>query len=152
MNMKLNRIRAVLAGVMVLNGVAGCMVAVGDVTKVARHLTYPPDFRYIQRDEIQGAMWQLALHAREVNRLVQVDGAVESNRDDIVNHLRGMEAAASALDAGGHPTNHPVLATHLPRLRVDVQSARLAAEREPPNFFLAATVSGSCLPCHSGQP
>lgn len=37
----------------------------------ARQYTYPPEFRYISRDQLMGAMWQLAYHWREVNRLLR---------------------------------------------------------------------------------
>lgn len=135
---------------LLLFAVAGCVVAVGDVPELARRLTYPPDFRYIERDTIHGAMWQLAIHSREVTRLVREDGDIAARHASIVGNLRGMEAAAASLDAGGKPTNHPLLENHLPLLRQDIQAARVAAERDPPNYFLAATVAGSCLPCHSG--
>jgi len=35
--------------------------------------------------------------------------------------------------------------------RRDIEMARLAAERDPPNYFLAGSVAGSCSYCHEGQ-
>lgn len=129
---------------------AGCFVAVGDVAELTRRVTYPPDFRYVERQEIQGAMWQMALAARELNEFIVAEGGPSRHRDEILGRLQAMEAAASTLERDGRPTNHPMLEWHLPRLLRDIGAARTAVEREPPSFLLAATVAGTCLPCHSG--
>ena len=42
-------------------------------------------------------------------------------------------------------------ALHARRLRTladDLRAARTAAEHDPPNYFLAGSVSGACLYCH----
>jgi hypothetical protein len=129
---------------------AGCFIAVGDVAELTRRVTYPPDFRYIEGQEIQGAMWQMALAARELNEYVQAEGGPTQYRGEILARLQAMEAAAGTLEQDGRPTNHPLLEWHLPRLLRDIGAARTAVEREPPSFLLAATVAGACLPCHSG--
>ena len=56
-----------------------------------------------------------------------------------------MEQAAEKLDQSGWPTNHPQVEMNLPTFRRDFKFAREAIEREPPNYLLAATVTGACV-------
>lgn len=150
--MSRSRIRNLVVVVATLaTGAAGCFVAVGDIAEITRKVTYPPDFRYIERSEIQGAMWQMAVAARELGDLIHSAEGPGAHRDEIAVRLRSMEEAAERLDGGGQATNHPLLEWHLPRLLRDIRQARTAVEREPANYLLAASVAGSCLPCHSGR-
>ncbi len=125
----------------------GCFIAVGDVDDVVRSVTYPPDFRYLERSEIRGAMWELAVHARTLHEAVHRHD--EGRRAAVSSALKGMEAAADRLPSDGRPTNHPLLNLHLPRLLDEVRAARRAVEAEPPSYLAAATVAGACLPCHT---
>jgi hypothetical protein len=66
--------------------------------------------------------------------------------------LAGMEEAAASLGPAGWPSNHPQIGANLDRLWRDIEHARRAAEREPPNYFYAGVVSGACLYCHVAGP
>ena len=122
-----------------------------DIAGWLRQHTYPPDFRYITRDELRSTMWQLAYHSRELSRLMRSPETAQENRPEIIEQLRGMEGAAAQLDRTGWPTNHPLIDMNLANFRRDIQSAREAAEREPPNFLLARSLSGACVHCHGGR-
>jgi len=126
---------------------SGC----SDMARWVRQYTYPPEFRYIERDEVLGTMRVLAAHAREVNQLMRQDDAPQEHRAEIVEHLRAMEQAAEKLDQSGVPTNHPKVDMNLPSLRHDLKFAREAIEREPPNFLVAGPVAGACVHCHGGK-
>lgn len=138
--------RSVLIMLAVLQ-LSGC----ADLARWVRQYTYPPEFRYIERDEVRGAMRQLASHAHQLNRLMRADDGPQVHRAEMIGHLRAMEVAAESLDSSGWPTNHPMIDMNLPSLRRDLKFAREAMEREPPNFLLAGPVAGACVYCHGGS-
>ena len=123
---------------------SGC----ADFARQVRQYTYPPEFRYLEGDKVRSTMRQLAFHSRELNRLIQSDAEAQQRRDEVITHLKAMEAAAAKLDQSGWPTNHPLIDMNLPRFRRDLEFAREAIEREPPNYLLAGPVSGACIYCH----
>ena len=127
------------------------LIGCGDFARWMRQYTYPPEFRYIERDEVRSTMRQLAFHARELKQLIQSGDGPQKQRSDIILHLRAMEEAAEKLNQSGWPTNHPLIDMNLPSFRRDVRFAREAIEREPPNFLLAGPVTGACVYCHGGR-
>ena len=138
--------RSVFLAIMVL-GLSGC----ADIARWTRQYTYPPEFRYIERDTVRSTMRDLAVHARELNDLIRSSDGPQRRRAEIITHLRAMEQAAEKLDQSGWPTNHPLIDMNLPRFRRDVSFAREAIEREPPNFLLVGPVTGACVYCHGGR-
>ena len=96
-------------------------------------------------------MNQLAYHSRELNQVLRSSDDNQANRSEIIAHLMAMDEAAEKLDKAGGAGNHPLIATNLPRLRRDLTFAQEAIEREPPNFLLAASVSGACVYCHAAR-
>lgn len=136
--------RAKIAFALLCFAIAGC----ADFARWVRQYTYPPDFRYIERDQLRAAMWQLAYHSRELNRVLVITETRQPDRAAIVTHLSGMEQAAARLDTTGWPSNHPLVDMNLPNFRRDIEFARKAVEREPPNYLLASHVGGACVYCH----
>jgi hypothetical protein len=135
--------RSILA-LMIIVQLSGC----SDLARWVRQYTYPPEFRYIEREEVRGTMRALAGHARQIDQLMLVEDAPQEHRAEIIEHLRAMEQATEKLDQSGWATNHPKVEMNLPTFRRDVKFAREAIEREPPNYLLAATVTGACVLCH----
>ena len=127
------------------------LMGCADFARWVRQYTYPPEFRYIERDEVRSTMRQLAFHSRELNQLIQSSDGPPKSRSEIIMHLRVMEEAAEKLDQSGWPTNHPMIDMNLPSFRRDLKFAREAIEREPPNFLLAGPVTGACVYCHGGR-
>jgi hypothetical protein len=127
------------------------LIGCADFARWVRQYTYPPEFRYLERDEVRSTMRQLAFHSRELNQLIQSSDGPQKSRSEIIMHLRAMEEAAQKLDQSGWPTNHPMIDMNLPSLRRDIKFAREAIEREPPNFLLAGPVTGACVYCHGGR-
>jgi len=123
----------------------GCV----DTAKQVRQYTYPPDFRYITREELRSTMWQLAYYQRELNQLMRGPDTPAQHRQEIIDQLRAMESAAARL--GGWPSNHPLVEMNLPSFRRDIQTAREAVERDPPNFLLVSAITGACVYCHRGR-
>jgi hypothetical protein len=94
-------------------------------------------------------MWLLGHQSLELRRLLR--GESESGRDphsQIVLLLADMEQTVQQLGPDPWSSNHPQLGEGLKALADDLRAARTAAEHEPPNYFLAGSVSGACLYCH----
>ena len=127
------------------------LLGCADVARWVRQYTYPPEFRYVERDEVRSTMRQLAFHSRELNELIQSGDGTQQRRNEILMHLRAMEEAAEKLDQSGWPTNHPLVDVNLPNFRRDLKFAREAIEREPPNFPFVGPVTGACVYCHGGH-
>jgi hypothetical protein len=124
--------------------IAGC----ADLARWTRQYTYPPDFRYIERDQLRSTMRQLAYHVRELDREIHSAAAGERQHKSILEHLDGMETATRNLDIAGWPTNHPLIEMNMPKFRRDIRLAREAAERIPPSYALAHSLTGACVYCH----
>jgi len=103
--------------VLIVIHLSGC----ADLARWVRQFTYPPEYRYVERDEVRGTMRVLAFHAHEVNQLMRQNDAPEEHRAEIVDHLRAMEQAAERLDQSGWPTNHPKVDMNLPAFRRDLK-------------------------------
>jgi hypothetical protein len=112
-----------------------------------RQYTYPPDFRYIEREQLHSAMWRLAYHVRELDR--DIDAAkTQERREQMLADLAGMDAALRSLDTSGWPSNHPLIDMNLAKFRQDIRLAREAIERDPANLVLAHSLTGACVYCH----
>jgi hypothetical protein len=122
-----------------------------DFARWVRQYTYPPEFHYVERDEIRSAMNRLGYHSRALSQLLRSSDDVEANRSEIIAHLKAMDAAAEKLDRSGWPNNHPLIDMNLPRFRRDLKFALEAIDREPSNFLLAGQVTGACVYCHAAR-
>ena len=131
--------------------IALSLMGCADFARWVRQYTYPPEFRYLERDQVRSAMRQLAFHSRELNRLLRASDGPQNQRREIALQLKAMEEAAGKLDQSGWPTNHPLIDMNLPSFLRDIKFAREAIEREPPNFLLVGSVTGACVYCHGGR-
>jgi len=121
------------------------LIGCADFARWVRQYTYPPEFHYIERDEVRSTMRQLAFHSRELNRLIQSSDEPQQRRNEILMHLKAMEEAAEKLDHSGWSTNHPMIDMNLPSFRADLKFAREAIEREPLNSPFVGPVTGACF-------
>jgi len=126
--------------------------ACSDVPAALRRHTYPPNFKYIDREQLQSTMWQLADTVHTLDRLMREPGPIDPTRRAQVRRLLGtMIADTHTLQAQGRPTNHPLLSENMEGFERDVAQALAGVEAEPPNYYLVGTVSGACLTCHSPE-
>lgn len=109
---------------------------------------YPPDFHYVTDSQVRTAMDRIARDVVELERLLGRHGVLPDERDEIVALLADIHAQAESIGGAGVKTNHPLIDEQLPRFLSQVSAARRAAEAEPPNYYLAGTVSGACIACH----
>ena len=125
------------------------LAACAGVAAQVREHTYPRDFEYVSHGEIHGVMGQLAAHVRSLDTLL-AEGAPRdpARRRQVVEHLEAMEHIARALGSGDVRSNHARLDEGIDAFRGRLTSARRAAQAEPPNYYLAGSVSGACRYCH----
>jgi hypothetical protein len=121
-------------------------------SETIRRVTYPPDFRYLEQHDVTSAMWTLARDVRAIKGLLGgANGLTPADHQEVVRLLRDMESTAAQLDPTGRRSTHPRIDRNIDAFRRDLALARQAAERDPPNYFLAGNVAGSCSYCHEGQ-
>lgn len=114
-----------------------------------REHTYPQAFQYIARQELHTAMGRLARSAYQLDERLRDDATLDAeDQAEVVRLLQDMEATAKDLADGSASTNHPLIDRNLPGFVRNIEQARKAAEAEPPSYFLAGTVTGSCVACH----
>lgn len=136
---------AVAAAALLTLAVGGCT----DVGRTVRKVTYPPDFRYIPKDQVDSAMWQMAAAVRELDSTLRDEVLPEpAKQQRVLSLLDRMQQTSDRLDSGNRDTNHPLLDRKVPRLSADIQAARVAASGPAPRYSLAASVSGACIYCH----
>jgi hypothetical protein len=126
--------------------VAFCACA--EFAREVREHTYPRDFEYLSEGQIHSVMGQFALHVRRLDALLAEGEERGVPRDHVVELLRAMEQLAQTLGSGEVRSNHPMLDEGIDGFRGRLGAARRAAERDPPNYYLAGTVSGACGYCH----
>ena len=136
----------------VLFAVSLAVAACGGSADRLREHTYPPSFNYISEEQLQKTMWKLADHAAQLDRLMRTprDGG-EALRSQVLWHLTEMDRIALELGPADWPSNHPRVSRNVEGFRRDLDAARRAAELDPPNYFLAGSVSGACVHCHSAE-
>ena len=123
-----------------------------EASETIRRVTYPPDFRYLEQHDVTSAMWRLARDVRALKGLLGgADGLSPESHREVIRLLHDMEATAGEIDPKGRRSTHPRIDRNIEAFRRDLAMARQAAERDPPNYFLAGNVAGSCSYCHEGQ-
>ncbi len=115
-----------------------------------RATTMPPDLRYLPPEQIRTAMWVLAAEIQELERILETPELLEraSTQSDVRARLARMRVAAETLDVPGKTTQHPVLNRNLDRFLGRLRQAERAVDRDPPNYFPASTIAGTCFVCH----
>jgi hypothetical protein len=117
-------------------------------TEVKMH-TYPAGMVYIEDSEVENAMLRLSRYIWSMNDIFDSQEHIAGyNREMILELLGNMEKEALTLGAGARQTNHLLIDENIEEFRADVRNARKAVEAEPPNYYLAGRLSGSCLACH----
>jgi hypothetical protein len=134
-----------LTFLILLSSVASC-----SAPELIREVTYPPSFRYIDQQEVNGAMYLIAQHVVKLERTLSETMLVAGNvshSEGILRELRAIESQAAKLNHA-EATNHPLLDKNLSRFLDTVREAIDAAEQEPPQFLPATRVSAACGYCH----
>jgi hypothetical protein len=117
-----------------------------------RTAVYPPSFQYVSREKVASSMDQLGQDSMRINEILRAPEPLSpAQRTEIVQLLDSMAAAAGQLGDQGRRSNHPLIDANLPRFLRDVAAAKSSALQDPPNYFLAGSVAGGCLYCHTSE-
>ena len=144
---RLRRSAWVLVVTALVAGHPGCSTS---LTESLRSHTYPPDFRYVPEDKLRASMWLLGYDTAELRRvLADPSLSDETRRTRAELLLGGMEDTVQKIGAGEWSSNHQNLQSGLEALQSDIRAAHEAVNHDPPSYFLAGSVSGACLYCHT---
>lgn len=112
-----------------------------------------PDLQYLPPAKIRTTMWVLAAETQHLERLMSdpTNEEREAMQSLVSGALERMRMAARTLDKPGRSTQHPLLNQLLERFLGRLDRARRAVDREPPNYFPASSIAGSCALCHGGM-
>lgn len=121
----------------------------GGACSALRAATTPPDFKQIARSEIDDAMHVMAAEIHALDAALRDASLEQADRQQrVVAALDVIAAQARNLRPPGAEVSHAMLQQKLPAFIREVESARSAAAATPPQYFLAGSVSGSCMACH----
>jgi len=105
------------------------------------------ELRQIRTDELRTKMWSLATHVRDLQTaFAEGKPATADGRAEIARILGSMEETAMSLDARAYTRHHADAS--LGAFRSELRAAREGAERDPPEYYFAGRISGSCAYCH----
>lgn len=115
-----------------------------------RATTFPPDLSYLPPAQIRTSMWVLAAEIQELENLLiaRQEGNGRAQRHETRAVLERMRVAAQALDQPGRSSQHPVLNENLELFLNRIERAKRALDRDPPDYYPASTIAGSCYLCH----
>lgn len=114
-----------------------------------RATTNPPDFKQIAQKDIHGAMHVMAAQVQMLDAALRDEALPEEERQrQVLAALDVIAAQARGLHPPGAVISHAMLHDKLPQFIRDVEGARAAAAADPPRYFLAGSVSGTCMSCH----
>ena len=116
-----------------------------------RDAAYPAGVSYVPRAEVRETMQAMARAVGRLDVVLHDESGGVAQQAEVVALLHAVEREAAALRSSGGVTNHPILDARLPAFLVDVENARAAASADPPAYFLARNVAGSCAACHAAQ-
>ena len=117
-----------------------------------RKVTYPPDFVYLEKQEVSSSMQRMAVSINKLDRLLSdtLDQSV-SKKDSVLSELNNIESITRDLESGSSQSNHPLIDRHMDNFRDQLMMAKSAVGQEPPNYYPAGRLIGQCHGCHIQQ-
>lgn len=120
------------------------------VLESVRTVTYPPDFNYISEEKLTNTMQQFAWYTTLLdNSLQDILPVPEEQRLNAISILHKMENLSHELGEQNLSSNHNIVSFNIRQFRQNIINARNGLEQDPPNYYLAGSVSAYCLNCHS---
>lgn len=113
-----------------------------------RKVTYPADFKYLERSDVRSTMAEFGRRIWEMDGILADSTRALTERERVLEILDELESYAQSINPGGRPTNHLVIDSHIQQFIDSVKSARAAVDSNPPSFYRAGQLSGSCMACH----
>lgn len=124
-------------------------ITCSDLARAVRTVTYPPDFVYVDSQELRSRMQRFGYELRQLDlALTNADSENPELQQQVIEILRNIERVGGELQAGDAGSNHPFLQDGMPNLLAEVRRARMGASLSPPRYYAAGRVSGACVNCH----
>ena len=142
MNVSIRRMSSiVLLAIMVAGSIAGCAQI--------RKLTYPQDFTYLEKKEVETLMQKMGDGIARLDQLVKEASPSDTiQQQNIVAELSSLKSIATRLSGGHTQTNQFVISDHIEQFINDVGTAKMFANKSPPNYSKAGEITNSCKECH----
>jgi hypothetical protein len=144
LRLKLSRVFSLVLVVVMTLLITSCT---NEFAASMRQLTYPPDFKYTEQDELRTDMAMLALQMQLLeNALAKKEEPystdAEVQRETVLASLRKISSITSSLKAGDSGANHPFMQDYMSDFGAKVDQARSAASLAKPNYYYAG--KGHC--------
>jgi hypothetical protein len=111
--------------------------------------TYPPSMVRLEPKQVTGAMTRYSVSLWRLDEILSTSETIlPYQREEIISLLREMERQADRLGAGATVTNHLVIDQHIDEFKAELGRARRDVEKEPPSYYRAGRLYGSCQACH----
>lgn len=120
------------------------------VLETVRKVTYPPDFNYISDEKLLDTMHQFAWYTSLLDSSLRDTAAVtREQRENAISILSKMEKLSQQLGNENLSSNHNIVSFNIDQFQQNIVNARDGLQQEPPNYYLAGSVSAYCLNCHA---
>ncbi len=114
-----------------------------------RKLTYPKDFVYVEKKDLDNAMLKMYDALDRLNTLLGDAAKPDPQRQkEVVAQLQELKRLASSIRGNGEVTNHMLLDEHMDEFLNAIEDARLFASDQSPNYYYAGRLAGNCTGCH----
>jgi hypothetical protein len=148
-----------ISAILIVVVVSGSLVT---CAQKIRSLTYGPDLAYFDNKDLTSVMAQLAVSAKHLEKILSEDITVGSansleatqklsalqRQAKVVAELKKMHEIATSFSKNPQATKHPIYGESLDHFLSDLSRAQRAVDQDPPNYFWAGTITGSCATCH----
>lgn len=125
----------------VIGSIAGCAQI--------RQLTYPPDFTYLEKKEVETLMQNMSAGIGRLDRLVNEASTSDvTQQQNILNELSSLERIATRLSGGHKQTNQVFINDHIEKFISEIGMAKMYASTVPPNYNKTKNIAYSCQQCH----
>lgn len=142
MKVSLSRVSSIaLLAIVIAASIVGCAQI--------RKLTYPKDFTYLEKREVDTLMQSMGDSIVRLDQLVaEAETSDATQQQKIIGELDVLESIAARLSGGHTQTNRPVISDHIGEFIGDIGEAKMFASASPPNYSNAGKLTGRCLACH----
>ena len=131
----------VLLAIILVTGIAGCAEI--------RKLTYPEDFVYLEKKEVESLMQNMADGIGRLDKLVtEASESDTEQQQKIIAELSSIERIATRLSGGHKQTNQFHISDHIEKFISEVGTAKMFASISPPKYNKAGEIKNSCQECH----
>ena len=129
-----------LVAILLLSGVIGC-------TQL-RQLTYPEDFTYLEKEQVEGLMREMGDSVGRLGQLVSKSSSSEIDQQKVIESLSELESITSRIIGGRSQTNQLFISEHIEQFVSDVGTAKMFVKSTPPNYSKVRAITNSCQECH----